>query len=157
MAQAASERVGARPYLSVQLASQSTVALAMDAVEQVVTLRARRVTPMPRMPAHVLGLFSRNSRAWWLIDLSGLIGLEPLARPTQNYTVVAVRSEGQALGLAVPTVKGVLRLAPEAIQNSWGANAATPYLLGYAMIQPDLICTVLDTQALVQSCLQIRS
>lgn len=141
-----------RPYLLMPLNARSMVALAMNTIEQVITLRVSRLTPMPRMPLHVLGLFSRNSRAWWLVNLPELLGQEALARPTQAYTVVAVRSEGQALGLAVPEVKGVLRLTAEEIKGTWGDSR--PYVMGYAMTQTNEVCTVLDTQALIQSCFQ---
>ncbi len=107
-----------RPYLLMPLNARSMVALAMNTIEQVITLRVSRLTPMPRMPLHVLGLFSRNSRAWWLVNLPELLGQEALARPTQAYTVVAVRSEGQALGLAVPEVKGRRRSAPRRSRNA---------------------------------------
>jgi len=140
-----------QPYLLVQVDTCSTVALVMNTIEQVATLRVRRLTPMPQMPTHVLGLFSRNSRAWWLVNLPALLGLAS-ARPTQIYTVVALRSEGQALGLAVPEVKGVLRLTSENIQPMWGERL--PFVKGYAMMQTNEVCTVLDTPALIQSCFQ---
>jgi positive phototaxis protein PixI len=141
-------------YLEFQLGTKGPVALPMASAEEVLTIRAQQVTPMPLMPACVLGLYNRRSRVSWVVDLSMLLGFKPLDMNIQQYTLIQIQAEGIPLSLAVQKVRGVLRLANERIQSPLGEETPTPeltpYLRGY-LPHGEGILTVLDAAAIVSS------
>ncbi|MGA7955384.1 MAG: chemotaxis protein CheW [Gloeobacterales cyanobacterium] len=141
-------------YLVFQLGTKGPVALPMASAEEVLTIRAQQVTPMPLMPAYVLGLFNRRSRVSWVVDLSMLLGFKPLEMNAQQYTIIKIQAEGIPLSLAVQQVRGVIRLSNEQIQASLGTETPTaelsPYLRGY-LPHGEGILTVLDAAAIVSS------
>jgi positive phototaxis protein PixI len=141
-------------YLEFQLGTTGSVALPMASAEEVLTIRAQQVTPMPLMPACVLGLSNRRSRVSWVVDLSMLLGFTPLDMNVQQYTLIQIQAEGVPLNLAVQKVHGVIRLANESIQSPPGAETPTPeltpYLKGY-LPHGEGVLTVLDAAAIVSS------
>jgi positive phototaxis protein PixI len=141
-------------YLEFQLGANNAVALSMACAQEVLTVRSQQVTPMPLMPACILGLINRRSRVSWVVDLSLMLGYSPIDTNAQQYTIIQIQSEGIPLSLAVQQVKGVIRLANERIQSPLGEETPTPelapYLRGY-LPHPEGILTVLDAAALVRS------
>jgi positive phototaxis protein PixI len=140
-------------YLEFQLGTTGAVALPMASAEEVLTIRAQQVTPMPLMPACVLGLYNRRSRVSWVVDLSMLLGFTPLDMNVQQYTLIQIQAERVPLSLAVQKVHGVIRLAHERIQSPLSAEPTpelTPYLRGY-LPHGEGVLTVLDAAAIVSS------
>jgi positive phototaxis protein PixI len=141
-------------YLEFQIGTNTAVALSMAYAQEVLTVRSQQVTPMPLMPACILGLINRRSRVSWVVDLSMMLGFSPIDTNAQQYTILQIQAEGVPLSLAVQQVNGVIRLANERIQSPLGEEAPTPelapYLKGYL---PHLegVLTVLDAEALVRS------
>lgn len=143
-------------YLKFQLDRHTQAVFSMRHVQEVLTLPARRLTPMPNMPASMLGLINRRSRVLWLVDLAQILGLSILDTNVQQYTLVLIQVGSVPLGLAVQQVEGITRLAADAIQPLSGQVSPTmlPYLRGCALHQQDQkqeMLLVLDAEAVLQA------
>lgn len=139
-------------YLKFQFGQKTPAVLSMNRAQEVVILPVHRLTPMPNMPAHVMGLLNRRSHVLWVIDLARMLGLPPVEMNVQHYNVVIIRSESASLGLIVQAVEGVVRLTHEGIQSPLGQVSAglVPYLRG-CLLQEQEILLVLDTEAIIRS------
>jgi twitching motility protein PilI len=128
----------------------------MRYVQEAMVLPARRLTPMPNMPACMLGLMNRRSRVMWVIDLSQMLGLPALDANTQQYNLVLVQVGAIALGLAVQQVEGITWINPDQIHPSIGQvlPSLAPYLRGCTVQQQNQrqeMLLVLDAETIAQS------
>lgn len=139
-------------YLKLQLDRQTVAALPMDYTQEVLVVSARRLTPIPNMPACVLGLLNQRSKIFWVVDLPQLLQLSVLDTYVQQYNIAIVRSREIPLGLAVQQVKGVMRFNADAIHSPVGTvpDNLIPYLQGCISQQTDSVL-VLDPVAIVSS------
>ena len=142
-------------YLKFQLPRQIPAVLPMRYIQEAMLLPSRRLTPMPNMPASMLGLMNRRSRVVWVIDLAMLLGLAVFdAVSTQQYMVILIQVGSVPLGLAVHQVEAMVRIDTEAIQSPIGQVSANlmPYLRGCLLQQqPKEVLLVLDAEAIAQS------
>lgn len=139
-------------YLRLELSQNIAAALPMKQAQEVLSLKRDRITVMPNMPDCVLGLINQRSRIFWVVDLCQLLELQPIERSLQQYNLAIVRTKEAALGLIVPVVKGVTRLAIEDIQSPVGnvSPGLVPYLQG-CFLQEKNILLVLDAEAIMNS------
>lgn len=149
-------------YLKFQLDDRTQAVFSMRHVQEVLTLPARRLTPMPNMPASMLGLMNRRSRVLWLIDLAQILGLSVLDTNVQQYTLILIQVNAVSLGLAIQQVDGITRIHADAIQPLTGQVSPTllPYVRGCALQQHDHkqeMLLVLDAEAVLQSPVLCRS
>jgi twitching motility protein PilI len=142
------------PYLKVLLKSDQAAVLPMGKAQEAIDTPTRRVTPVPNMPACVLGLLNHKSRVIWVVDLPLLLGLSTRVLNTQRYNIAIIRSGKTPLGLVVPEIRGVVRLASDAVQPPVGEvlPALMPYLRGYLMQSQETLW-VLETEAIIHSAL----
>lgn len=161
------EALSGTACLSFLLNEQTPALFSMNQVQEVIVVPSQQITPMPNMPACVLGLSTRRSRVMWLVDLAHMLLSTPLPANTRNYDVVMIRvsqvfqqqnmlmatAHSQALlGLIVPKVKGVVRFAPDLIQKPQGHFAPNlmPCLRG-CLIQQDEMLLLLDAESIARS------
>ncbi|MCU0526786.1 MAG: chemotaxis protein CheW [Elainella sp. Prado103] len=143
-------------YLKFRLNAKTPAAFAMRSVQEALILPNRRLTPMPNMPAPMLGLMNRRSRVLWVVDLSQLLGLPALEPNIQQHTLILVQVGTVPLGLAVQQVEGMIRLQPQEVQPPIGQISISllPYLRGCALqsqeTKPEMML-VLDAEAIVQA------
>lgn len=108
------------------------VAMATAEIESVVEIDT--LTPVPRAPAHVVGLAPLRSRVLTVIDTRVAIGLPP-ARPPAPSTdlpiAVVVMIDGHGYGLLVDTVEDVV----PAVE----ARAATGLSPGWARVTAGIV------------------
>lgn len=111
-------------------------ALDIDRVREVVD--PAPVTPVPRMPAYLLGAMNLRGHVLTVLDLGIKMGIGP-ARPGADACVVVVEAsaggEAVRLGIPVDRVLRVVSLPPEAI--------APPPRLGLG-IRPEMVRGVAD-------------
>lgn len=138
------------PYLKLQLGTDISTAIPMVAIREVLVVNAEQISPIPNMPSCVVGLLNQRSRVFWVADLSTILGLEPLNIATRQYNIVIIESGAIPLGLAVPTVKGVMRFPAELIQSPIGSVSPSiaPYLRGCLPQEQDILL-VLDPDAIL--------
>jgi positive phototaxis protein PixI len=140
------------PYLKVQLTLMQSAVLPMAQAQEAIAIAPSRVTPVPNMPACVLGLLNQKSRVIWVVDLVQMLGLESQSLNVQQYNLAIIRSGKTPLGLVVPEIRGVVRLATEALQPLLREilPELSPYLRG-ALVQEQETLWVLDADAIIQS------
>jgi len=112
-------------YLIARIADQP-VALPAASVGSVIEIDA--IVPVPRVEAHVAGLFALRSRILTVIDSRVVLGLTPIERgPHMAAVVVTVDDHGYALLVdAVEDVVEASRPAPcpAILEGYWRAFAA---------------------------------
>jgi positive phototaxis protein PixI len=145
-------------YLKFQLGRQTPAVFSMRHVQEALILPTRRLTPMPNMPAPILGLTNRRSRISWVVDLPQLLGLSALDANTQQHTLILVQVGAISISFAVQQVEGITRLQTEEIQSPRGqvTSALVPYLRGCILQQQEQkqeVLLVLDPEAIAQSAL----
>ncbi|NEO97459.1 MAG: purine-binding chemotaxis protein CheW [Symploca sp. SIO2E9] len=139
-------------YLKFKFGQQTAAVLSMSRAQEFVILPPERLTPMPNMPAYVMGLLNRRSRVFWVIDLARMLGLLPLETNLQQYNIIIIRNDSTSLGLIVQAVEGVVRLSSESIQSPLGqvSSGLVPYLSG-CILQEQEILLALDAEAIIRS------
>lgn len=91
-------------------------ALPVERVREIV--RMRPVTPMPRVPAAILGVIALRGEVIQVVDLRRRLGLHG-AEPTRRSRIVVLHGEdGRTTGLLVDAVTEVLRLPESDIAAS---------------------------------------
>lgn len=142
-------------YLKFQLTQQTPAVLSMTQAQEVIVLAPSRLTPMPNMPAYVMGLLNRRSRVLWVIDLARMLGLPGVETNVQQYNIVIIRNESATLGLIVSAVEGVMRLTSESIQSPLEqvSSSIVPYLRG-CILQEQEILLLLDAEAIMRNAQQ---
>lgn len=146
------ERMGGDPYLRLELVEGVRAVLAMPQVQEVTTLPAQRLTPMPNLPSCLLGLMNHRSQVIWVVDLAEVLGLPRLDVQYQAYNLVLIRTGNLVLALAVRSILGFFWLPPESIHPTHGQISASlqPYLDGYALHDNDVLL-VLKAAAILHS------
>ncbi|MEA5565870.1 MULTISPECIES: chemotaxis protein CheW [unclassified Anabaena] len=139
-------------YLKFQLNQQTSAILAMTYTQEAVILPVDTITPMPTMPACILGLMNWRSRIIWTVDLPRMLNLESLDHRLRQYNVVVIKVESLILGLVVQEIKGITKFMPDEIHSPIGqvASSLVPYLQG-CVAQQEEVFLVLDAQAIVNS------
>ncbi|MBE9007939.1 purine-binding chemotaxis protein CheW [Fortiea sp. LEGE XX443] len=139
-------------FLKFRLNQQTAAILAMTHTQEAVILPIESVTPMPNMPACILGLMNWRSRIIWAIDLPRMLNLEAIDTRMQQYNVIVIKVESLLIGLVVQEIKGITKIMLDDIHSPIGqvASSLVPYLRG-CVVQQEEILLVLDAQAIVQS------
>ncbi len=139
-------------FLRFQLDSQTSAVVPMLQTQEAIVLPAGRVSVIPNLPSPVLGLFNRRNTLLWLVDLPQILGLEPIDRHAHSYDIALLKVNQIPLAVAVRSIQGVVRFAPEQIQSPIGSfnPAFTPYLRGWLLHERELIL-VLDPEAIIQN------
>jgi twitching motility protein PilI len=139
-------------YLKFQFGQQTPAVLSMSRAQEVVVLPIGRLTPMPNMPAYVMGLLNRRSKVLWVLDLALMLGLPGVETNVQHYNIVIISNGSASIGLIVQAVEGVVRLTPESIQTPLGqvSSSLVPYLRG-CILQEQEILLVMDAEAIMRS------
>ncbi len=139
-------------YLKFQLTQDAASVIPMHQVQEVLALPSHRLTPMPNMPACVLGLMNRRSQVVWVVNLAGMFGIPNMDISRREHDVMIVRAGAIALGLSVQQINGTCWITPEGIQPTPEqiAPSLQPYLRG-CVVQDQEIALVLDAEAIIHS------
>jgi len=140
------------PYLRLRLSDNVPVALPMAAAREVLVMSMEQITPIPNMPACVLGLLNQRSRVIWVVDLSIMLGYVGFTANTRQFNIVIFQVDQVPLGLAVPIVQGIARFPLETIQSPIGTVASNiaPYLRGCLPDEREVLL-VLDPDAIINA------
>jgi purine-binding chemotaxis protein CheW len=106
--------------LEVEVAG-APYALPIERVREIVRLRP--ITPMPRVPALVLGVISLRGEVVQVVELRQRLG-SPSVRPAAGSRIVVMHGEeGPVVGLLVDAVTEVLRIPEEELADAPGDAA----------------------------------
>ncbi len=106
-----------------------SAALRLETVQEVLSIPADRITPIPYMPNFVFGLLNQRSRILWTIDLPQMLELKAIDRNCQLYSIAIVKSGNSPLALVVEEIKNVFRFPSELIQSP--VETIEPGLVSY--------------------------
>jgi twitching motility protein PilI len=107
--------------------------LESEFAQEVLTVKATHIMPVPNKPSCMLGILSRRRRVYWAIDLAMLIGLQPLEPNIGLYEVILMSVDKQALALIVPSIFGVVDIPSDHLEQDILSitSPLKPYLKGY--------------------------
>jgi positive phototaxis protein PixI len=107
--------------------------LESEFTQEVLTIRATHIMPVPNKPSCILGILSRRRRVYWAIDLAMLLGLQPLDQNIRLYEVILTSVQPLSLALVVPKILGVVHIPNEHLDQNINSVPATlrPYCKGY--------------------------
>ncbi|MDJ0674294.1 MAG: chemotaxis protein CheW [Calothrix sp. MO_167.B42] len=139
-------------YLNFYLNPLTSAVLSVKHTQEAIVVPGEIITPMPNMPACIMGLMSWRSRIIWAVDLSMILNLESTHYRSRQFNIIVIKVESILLGLVVHNVKGTIKFMPDDIRSPIGqvATSLVPYLRG-CVVQTQEILLVLDARAIVQS------
>lgn len=105
-------------YLRFCVAPSLYAAIPIERIVETLYIPENSITPIPNMPAHILGLMGNRSNVFWALDLGRLLDLNRRTMRIQHHHIIVVESlpmEHQGagalwLGLSVQNVQTTLRL-----------------------------------------------
>jgi twitching motility protein PilI len=139
------------PYLNLQIDSQTQIALPMKNAQEVISIPKKRITPIPNMPKHIVGLLNQRSRLFGVIDLAQLLDVMYQSQITQQYHIAILKVAKVAVGLMVEKIQGVIRIQEKDIQSPIGviSSSITPFLKGCVMSSQGMLL-ILDAEAIIK-------
>ena len=131
---------------------QSIGLLESEFVQEVMTVRASHIIPVPNKPSCILGILSRRRLVYWGVDLAMLLGMQPLNQNISLYEVIFTSMQQLSLALIVPKIMGVVHIPNQQISNDITLMPSTlkPYLKGYAKEQ-DQVAYLLKAESILRS------
>lgn len=128
-----------KQFLRCHLAPDVRVMLPVSQLTEVLKIRVGQITPIPHLPAWVMGVYNWRGEILWMVDLGHLLGITPWHQQTVStsfYTAAvlsAAGSERRTLGLVVTQVQDIELCDPEQIQSlpSTITPELAPFLQGY--------------------------
>ena len=128
-------------FLRCRLIPDALVMLPVSQLTEVLKIPVGQITPIPHLPAWVMGVYNWRGEILWMVDLGHLLGLTPWAQQTgsaSSYTAailsVTDESERRTLGLVVTQVQDIELCDPGEIQSpppSAITPELAPFLQGY--------------------------
>ncbi len=139
-------------YLKFELSPGVPAILPMTYVQEAITMPLHQLTPIPNMPACILGLMHRRSQVLWVVDLSKFLGSNHLDASAQQHDLVILKVGQTTFSGAIHHIEGIIWLQEEDVQPLSGVLDPhfTSYLNGCVM-QAHQPLFVLDAEAIVQS------
>jgi positive phototaxis protein PixI len=137
-------------YLRLQIAPDTTAAVAMQAARAALVVNVDRITPLPNMPSYVIGLLAHRSRVLWTLDLAKILGFPAVDLRRSKVSVILLEIDRQVVAFAVPEISGVLRFMPEEIISPLAnfSSNLVPYLQGWLPYDGETLL-ILSARALV--------
>jgi positive phototaxis protein PixI len=107
--------------------------LESEFTQEVLTIKATHIIPVPNKPSCILGILSRRRRVYWAIDLAMLLGLQPLNQNIRLYEVILISAQELSIALVVPKILGVVDIPSDRLEQNINSVPATlrPYFKGY--------------------------
>ncbi len=126
--------------------------LESEFTQEVLTIKATHISPVPDKPSCILGILSRRRRVYWAVDLAMLLGLQPLDQNIALYQVILASVQELSLALIVPKILGVVHIPSDRLEQNINFVPATlrPYLKGY-ISEKEESSYLLRAESIVQS------
>ena len=127
------QETGLDTYLKFVIDPQTIGLIESEFTQEILTIKASHIMPVPNKPSCILGILSRRRRVYWAIDLAMLLGLQPLDQNIGLYEVILISVQQISLALIVPKILGVAHILTGSLEQNVSSVPATlrPYLKGY--------------------------
>ncbi|BAQ59898.1 purine-binding chemotaxis protein [Geminocystis sp. NIES-3708] len=154
-------------YLRCQLATETTVLIAMNVIRESLLVEREQITPIPQMSNFVLGLMNSRDSVFFAIDLPQLLDFLPLPIYTPKYHMIVINvspflpksSDSETenlLGLAVNQIQGITRILESEVKSPLEyslkqdtVSTLIPYLQGWAKFSNQYL-PILDIETIVK-------
>lgn len=151
-------------FLRCYLAPDALVMLPVAQLTEVLKIPIGQITPIPHLPAWVMGVYNWRGEVLWMVDIGHLLGFHPWHQQsvsTSSYTVAILHAETslrnggenrQMLGLVVTQVQDIEWCDPEQIQSpppSAITPELAPFLRGYWLKSSGEMLACLDGTAIL--------
>lgn len=128
--------------------------LATDRVAEILNLNPQQIVPLPDVFPEVVGVFNWRGEVLWLVDLSYLLGAEPLFHQmgANNYNALVVQHPQGIIGLVINPISQSFWCNPAEIQLLSSTQRTTKLsqcLQGYWSTPEGETIWVLDSDAVV--------
>ena len=151
------ERQPGDRYLKFEIAPNWPALIALADVQESSRIPGHTITPLPNLPAGVLGLMNSRNQVLCVIDLAQVLQMPAQRVHRQHYSIVTVHvastsettADANLLALALHDIQGIIRLQREEIASPVDefAPALTPFLRG-CVVQAGQSIPVLDIKAI---------
>jgi positive phototaxis protein PixI len=154
-------------FLRLNIVPETTALLPIRQIAEVLGILVAQITPIPHMPAWVMGVHNWRGEILWIIDLGHLCGFTPWyqqkANPSTYETIVLQIHDnkgtfpypkGQALGLVVGQIEESEWCDPQVIQSlpmSTVNSEFERFLRGFWWKSNDDMLAVLDGEAIMRA------
>ncbi|WNZ23776.1 CheW domain-containing protein [Leptolyngbya sp. NK1-12] len=156
-------------FLRCCLAPDALVMLPVAQLTEVLRIPIEQITPIPHLPAWVMGVYNWRGEVLWMVDLGHLLGFEPWHQRSVSplYTAAVLHADfsdqrlgvnhelgedRQMLGLVVTQVQEIEWCDPGQLQSP-SPSAVTPelapFLRGYWLKPTGEVLASLDGNALL--------
>jgi len=127
------QETGIDTYLKFAIDPQTIGLLESEFIQEVLTIEATHIRPVPNKPSCILGVLSRRRRVYWAIDLAMLLGLQPLDQNIELYEVILTSVQQLSLALIVPKIFGVVNITSDRLEQNINLvpSVLRPYFKGY--------------------------
>jgi twitching motility protein PilI len=98
--------------------AQTIGLLESEFTQEVLTIKASHIMPVPNKPSCVLGILSRRRRVYWAIDLAMLLGLHPLDQNIGLYQIILTSVQEMTIALVVPQILGVVHIISDRLEQN---------------------------------------
>jgi purine-binding chemotaxis protein CheW len=114
-------------------------ALPIERVREIVRLRP--ITPVPRVPAAIIGVISLRGEVVEVLDLRVRLGLESRAPHRSSRIIVLHGDDGTVTGILVDSVRDVLRIPEDQMRSASGGDQEAVSAL---LVRGDEFVSLLD-------------
>lgn len=159
-----SDTYSSEQFLRCHLAPDALVMLPVAQLTEVLKIPIGEITPIPHLPAWVMGVYNWRGEVLWMVDIGHLLGFHPWHQQsvsTSSYTVAILHTESsrkdggadrQMLGLVVTQVQDIEWCDPGQIQSpppSAITPELAPFLRGYWLKSSGEMLACLDGTAIL--------
>lgn len=149
--------------LRCHLMPDALITLPVIQLTEVLKIPMGQITPIPHLPAWVMGVYNWRGEVLWMVDLGHLLGFTPWhqqATSTSYYTAAILHTESSRtrgedrhmLGLVVSQVQDIEWCNPDQIQSpppSAVTPELAPFLRGYWLKSSGEMLACLDGNAIL--------
>lgn len=151
-------------FLRFQLVPDTAALLPVSQLVEVLTIPVGQITPIPQLPAWVMGAYNWRGEALWMVDLAHLIGLTPWDQQgmSATYTALVLRvrslstldtnAQNQMIGLVIHRAE-MIEWCDSALLQSPSSDVVTPefmpFLRQYYLKSNGEKLAVLDDEVIV--------
>lgn len=145
-------------YLKLDITADISALVALNHVQESAQISSSAVTPLPNLPACVLGVMNARNQVLCVVDLAQILQIPERGLQRQHYSIITVRlntdrrqtgTVNNLLALKLRGIQGIVRLqADDIISPVDEFNAQlTPFLRG-CVVQAGYRLPVLDLDAI---------
>ena len=147
-----------KQFLCIEISNTLQVMLPTQQLSEIITLEPRKILQIPEMPPAVAGIFNWHGEILWLIDISYLMGFDPILSlrfyAQHKCRVLKVKNQGSYVGFLVHKIGNLTSC--EATDINFLVPQNLPLIIekctqGSCKNQTGETLMILDVEAIIQN------